>query len=154
LKENSRILGIDFGLKRIGLALTDPLLIFSYPYTTISNDTSAWDNLKLIIEEKNVKKIILGYPLLNNKSQKNVAGKVMEFKKKLSSRFKLEVILWDESYTSELARQIVIKSVSKKSKRRDKGLLDQNSAAIILQEYLDEIGRGGNEAGLDNGMLE
>ena len=149
MKEESRILGIDFGLKRIGLALTDPLLIFSYPYTTISNDSSAWDNLKSIIEEKNVKKIILGYPLLNNNPQKNITGKVMEFKKKLSSRFNLEVILWDESYTSEMAKQIVIKSVAKKSKRRDKGLLDQNSAAIILQEYLDEIGGGGS-----NGVFE
>ncbi len=91
-----------------------------------------------------MKKIILGYPLINNNPQKNITGKVMEFKKKLSSRFNLEVILWDESYTSELAKQIVIKSVAKKSKRRDKGLLDQNSAAIILQEYLDEKRSEGN----------
>ena len=149
MKEESRILGIDFGLKRIGLALTDPLLIFSYPYSTISNDSSIWDNLKSIIEEKNVKKIILGYPSINNNPQKSITGKVMEFKNKLSSRFNLEVILWDESYTSELAKQVVIKSVAKKSKRRDKGLLDQNSAAIILQEYLDEKRSGGNIGDLE-----
>jgi len=138
LKEEYRILGIDFGLKRIGLALTDPLLTFAYPYTTISNNNFLWDNLKYIIEEKNVRKIILGYPKENNQFQKNISGQVLEFKKKLGARFNMEIVLWDESYTSEMAKQIVIKSVVKKSKRRDKGLLDQNSAAIILQEYLDE----------------
>lgn len=138
MKEEYRILGIDFGLKRIGLALTDPLLTFAYPYTTISNNNFLWDNLKYIIEEKNVRKIILGYPKENNQFQKNISGQVLEFKKKLGARFNMEIVLWDESYTSEMAKQIVIKSVVKKSKRRDKGLLDQNSAAIILQEYLDE----------------
>lgn len=137
--EESRILGIDFGLKRIGLALTDPLLTFSYPYTTVLNDNSLWDLIKSVIEEKNVKKIILGYPQKNNQPQKDITKNVIEFKKKLELKFNLEVILWDESYTSEMAKQIIIKSVAKKSKRRDKGLIDQNSAAIILQEYLDEM---------------
>ncbi len=138
MKEENRILGIDFGLKRIGLALTDPLFIFSYPYKTILNDTSLWDNLKSVIEEKNVNKIILGYPVKNNQVEKDITGNVLEFKKKLTMKFHLEIILWDESYTSVMAKQIIVKSVAKKSKRRDKGLLDQNSAAIILQEYLDD----------------
>ncbi|MEJ2617291.1 MAG: Holliday junction resolvase RuvX [Ignavibacteriaceae bacterium] len=150
MKEEYRILGIDFGLKRIGLALTDPLLTFSYPYTTISNDNSLWNNLKSIIEEKNVNKIILGFPKKSNRADKDITKNVLEFKDKLSLKFNLEIILWDESYTSELAKQIVIKSVSKKSKRRDKGLLDQNSAAIILQEYLDE----GRSNGMTEGLLE
>jgi putative holliday junction resolvase len=137
LKEEFRILGIDFGLKRIGLALTDPLLTFSYPYTTILNDNSLWDNLKSIIAEKKVSKIILGFPPKNNRSDEDITKYVLEFKNKLSTKFGLEVILWDESYTSEMAKQIIVKSVVKKSKRKDKGLIDQNSAAIILQEYLD-----------------
>jgi putative holliday junction resolvase len=137
LKEEFRILGIDFGLKRIGLALTDPLLTFSYPYTTILNDNSLWDNLKSIIAEKKVSKIILGFPPKNNRPDKDITKYVLEFKNKLSTKFGLEVILWDESYTSEMAKQIIVKSVVKKSKRKDKGLIDQNSAAIILQEYLD-----------------
>ena len=131
-------MGIDFGLKRIGLALTDPLLTFSYPYKTISNDNSLWDNLKSVIEENNVNKIILGFPKKSSRPDKDITKNVLEFKDKLNIKFNMEVILWDESYTSEMAKQIVIKSVVKKSKRRDKGLIDQNSAAIILQEYLDE----------------
>ena len=131
-------MGIDFGLKRIGLALTDPLLTFSYPYKTISNDNSLWDNLKSVVEENNVNKIILGFPKKSSRPDKDITKNVLEFKDKLNIKFNMEVILWDESYTSEMAKQIVIKSVVKKSKRRDKGLIDQNSAAIILQEYLDE----------------
>ncbi len=138
MNEENRILGIDFGLKRIGLALSDPLLIFSYPYTTIMNDNSFWNKLKSIIEEKNVTKIILGYPLRNNRTKFDISDNVLEFKTKLINRFHLEVILWDERYTSEIAKQVVINSGIKKSKRKDKGLLDKNSAAIILQEYLDE----------------
>jgi putative Holliday junction resolvase len=138
-EEEYRILGIDFGLKRIGLALSDPLLIFSYPFKTIKNDNSLWKNLELILKEKNVKKIILGYPLKEDRTKTDVTEEVLKFKKSLSGRFNGEVILWDESYTSEMAKQIVIKSVTKKSKRREKGLIDQNSAAIILQEYLDSI---------------
>ena len=138
MNEEYRILGIDFGLKRIGLALTDPLLTFSYPYKTISNDNSLWDNLKSVIEENNVNKIILGFPKKSSRPDKDITKNVLEFKDKLNIKFNMEVILWDESYTSEMAKQIVIKSVVKKSKRRDKGLIDQNSAAIILQEYLDE----------------
>lgn len=138
MKEEYRILGIDFGLKRIGLALTDPLLTFSYPYTTISNNNFLWHNLKSIIEEKNVNKIILGFPKKSKRADKDITKNVLEFKNELSLKFNLEIIFWDESYTSEMAKQIVIKSVAKKSKRKDKGLIDQNSAAIILQEYLDE----------------
>lgn len=83
-------------------------------------------------------KIILGFPKKSNRPDKDITKNVLEFKNKLSLKFNLEVILWDESYTSEMAKQIIIKSVVKKSKRRDKGLIDQNSAAIILQEYLNE----------------
>jgi putative Holliday junction resolvase len=138
LKEENRILAIDFGLKRIGLALSDPLLTFSYPFKTILNDNSLWQNLKSVIEEKNVKKIILGYPLRNNGVKSDVTDRVLDFKNKLENKFSLEIILWDESFTSEMAKQVVIQSVTKKSKRRDKGLIDRNSAAIILQEYLNE----------------
>ncbi len=138
MNEENRILGIDFGLKRIGLALSDPLLTFSYPFITIMNDNSFWNKLKSIIEEKKVTKIILGYPLRNNRTKFDISDNVLEFKTKLINRFHLEVILWDERYTSEIAKQIVINSGIKKSRRKEKGLLDKNSAAIILQEYLDE----------------
>ena len=136
--EPSRVLAIDFGSKRIGLALSDPLRIFAYPYKTLNNDQSFWNDFKKIIEEKNVEKIILGYPMDDNGTKSEVAVKVEKFSRELVKKFKIDIIFWDERYTSVMAQEKILESVTKKSKRRNKGLLDSNSAAIILQEYLDE----------------
>jgi putative Holliday junction resolvase len=132
-----RILGIDYGLKRIGLALTDPLETFAYPLKTIPNDKNLLNELALLIKEKNVVKIILGIPSEDNNKNSLIITRVQNFKEHLSKKFSIEIILWDEGYTSVIAKQRVIESVTKKSKRQDKGLLDSNSAAIILQEYLE-----------------
>lgn len=138
-EELARILGIDFGLKRIGLALSDPLRIFAYPYQTLNNDKNLWKDIKKIIGEKNVEKIILGYPLQESGIKSQVAEAIEKFRTDLKSKFGIEVIFWDERYTSVMAQEKIIESVTKKSKRRDKGLLDRNSAAIILQEYLNSL---------------
>lgn len=137
--EPARILGIDFGLKRIGLALSDPLRIFAYPYKTLSNDKIFWKELRKIIEEKNIEKIILGYPIRENGNKSGIAGKIDDFSKELKREFRIQIIFWDERYTSVIAQEKILESVTKKSKRRNKGLLDQNSAAIILQEYLNTL---------------
>lgn len=84
-------------------------------------------------------KIILGYPVNEGGSKSHITDQVGKFAKDLENKFKLEVILWDERYTSVMAREKILESVTRKSKRRDKGLLDQNSAAIILQEYLNSL---------------
>ena len=135
----TRILAVDFGLKRIGLALTDPLLTFAYPYKTIPNDNNLWKNLSQIINEQGVIKIILGHPLTESGGENYFHKQWLAFKNRLENDFKIEVILWDERYTSSMAKEQVMQSVTKKSKRRDKGLLDMNSAAIILREYLENI---------------
>lgn len=132
----SRILAIDYGTKRIGLALTDPLMTFAYPYQTILNDQNMWNNLLKIISEMGVSKIVLGYPLKESGDKSTSTNEVEKFHKLLSEKYKNEIILWDERYTSSIAKENILNSVNKKQKRRDKGLLDQNAAAIILQEYL------------------
>ena len=139
VEKYQRILAIDYGLKRIGLALSDPLLTFSYPFKTILNDQKLWQELESIVKEKEVTKILLGYPLKEDGSYSHITEDVLKFKIKLEKKFKLEVELRDERYTSQMAKQLIIKTVPKKSKRREKGILDRNSAAIILQEYLDEL---------------
>jgi putative pre-16S rRNA nuclease len=133
-----RIMAIDFGEKRIGLALTDPLFTFAYPFKTLPNDSNFFNKLGKIINEQNILKIILGYPLKESGASSLITQEVLKFKKKLENIFKLEVVLKDERYTSSIAKDIINKTVTKKSKRRDKGLLDKSSAAIILQDYLDE----------------
>ncbi len=135
----SRIMAIDFGEKRIGIALTDPLLTFAYPYKTLTNDNLLFKNLEKIIFDKNIKKIILGLPSTSKPASAKLADKILNFKKELEKKFKKEIILWDEEYTSVIAQQRIIESVAGKKKRKDKALIDQNAAAVILQEYLDSI---------------
>jgi len=130
-------MGIDYGEKRIGIALSDPLSIFAYPFTTLKNNSDFITNLSKIVQEKKVVKIILGLPSSRFKSSANLSIEVQNFKNKIELNLKTEVILWDEEYSSALAKEKVIESVTKKSKRKNKALLDQHSAAIILQEYLD-----------------
>lgn len=134
----SRILAIDYGAKRIGLALCDPLKTFAYPYTTILNNDSTFKELKKIITEQGIQKIILGNPLREDGQVSWMLKPILDFKSKLEKDFCLEVILVDESYSSSTAQEKIIASVPKKSKRRDKGLIDKNAAAVILQEYLLE----------------
>lgn len=134
-----RVLSLDYGSKRIGLALSDPLLIFSYSYKTILNDDKLWQNLDQVIKEKQVAKIILGMPYQENGNLSSNAPVILKFKEALSKRYSIDIIEWDESQTSERAKEIIIQTVSGKKKRRDKGLIDRSSASIMLQEYLDSL---------------
>jgi putative Holliday junction resolvase len=136
--QESRILSIDFGLKRIGLALSDPLKIFAYPYKTLKNDSSFFNELKKIIKGQSIIKVIIGFPDADNISTKEVRNKILSLKEQIE-KLDIEVIPWDESFTSIIAGERILQSVTKKTKRRDKGLLDRHSAAIILQEYLDKM---------------
>ncbi len=133
-----RLLAIDYGTKRIGLALCDPLMTFAYPYKTISNDNKVWNELLKIIKEQNIAGIILGYPLKENGEPAAITKNVLKFKKILEEKFKVEVTLRDERYSSSVALEQIKESVTKKSRRMDKGLIDRNAASVILQDYLNE----------------
>lgn len=136
---NHRIMAIDYGKIRIGIALTDPLITFAYPFKTLLNDKNFWNELTSIVEEKNVIKIILGLPLKENGEEYELTATVLKFKEEIEKRTKAEVLLRDERYTSSIASEMINLSVTKRSKRRDKSLIDQSAAAIILQDYLNEI---------------
>jgi len=132
-----RFLGIDYGERRIGLALSDPLLTFAYSYKTLKNDKDLWKNLTTIINEKKVTKVILGMPDFERNN--SLVSNIITFKKKIETNFNLKVITWNEEFTSVMAQERIIQSVIKKKKRKDKGLVDRNSAAIILEEYLNSL---------------
>ena len=134
-----RYLAIDFGQKRIGLALTDPLKIIAYPFKTIINNSKAVNEILSLIKQNNVGRVIIGYPLKENGSKYEFTFKVEKFCKEIQSKINIDIFLRDERYTSQIALSNVLESESKKSKRRDKGLIDKNAACIILQEYLEEI---------------
>lgn len=130
-------MGIDYGEKRIGIALSDPLFTFAYPYTTLKNDPTFLISLSKIIAEKKIIKIILGLPSTRFKSSKEIARKVIKLKAEIEKKNKIDVVLLNEDYSSAIAKEKIVESVTKKSKRKKKELFDQHSAAVILQEFLD-----------------
>ncbi|MBM4172303.1 MAG: Holliday junction resolvase RuvX [Ignavibacteria bacterium] len=132
----NRILAIDFGEKRIGLAVTDPLNIFAYPLATLPNDNIFLIELETIINTYNVTKIILGDPKKESGLNSPLSTLINEFKTKIENKFKIVIELVDERYSSEIARQRIVEKVSSKKKRRNKSLLDMNSASILLEDYL------------------
>ena len=136
--KEKRILSIDYGEKRIGIAITDPLQIFAYPLTTIQNNASKWNALDKFFSEYSVEKVIIGYPLKEDGTKSKSTLLVEEFKEEFEKKYSYTVELVDERYSSEIAKQKILESVTSKKKRRDKSLVDMNAAAIILEDYLKE----------------
>ena len=135
-----RVMALDYGAKRIGIAISDPMMIFATPFKTILNNNNTWKELEIIMKEKNIIKIILGLPVKESGKESEIAVNILKFKTDLINKYKTEVELWDERYTSAIASEMILLSVSKKKKRREKGLVDRNAAAVILQEYLNSKG--------------
>ena len=134
-----RILAIDYGEKRVGIAITDPLKIFAYPLTTILNDSKFWSNFLALFDEFNITEIIIGYPLKESGEESKVSKMVLKFKQELEKRVSAPVGLVDERYSSEIAKQNILQSEPSKKKRRDKALVDKNAASVILQDYLSSV---------------
>jgi putative Holliday junction resolvase len=101
LKDNSeRILSIDFGTKRLGIAITDPLKLFAIPLTTIKNEASLWKELKDIFEEYNIVTVIIGYPLKEDGSKSNIIQLIDKFVVDFKNKFEISIKLVDERYSS------------------------------------------------------
>ncbi len=82
----SRILAIDYGEKRIGLALSDPMMTFAYAFQTLNNDPNLLNNLKKIISEKNIEKIVLGLPYQDDGKLSSNGKEILKFKEKLEKK--------------------------------------------------------------------
>jgi len=140
LTDNSeRILAIDYGEKRIGIAISDPLKIFAIPLITIKNDKNFWKEFQTLFDKYNIVQVVLGYPLKEDGTKSTITLKVEEFENKLKSKIKQPVKLVDERYSSSIATEQIIESVKSKKKRRDKSLIDKNAAAVILSDFLNNI---------------
>ena len=137
MTEKKRYLGIDYGAKRVGIAVTDPLRIFAYGLTTIQNDSKFWDNLLNLFAEYDIETIVLGYPLKESGERSSSTELIEKFREELGKKVSLPIEYVDERYSSTIAQQQIIASVTSKKKRRNKGLVDKNAAAVILQEYLE-----------------
>jgi putative Holliday junction resolvase len=132
-----RIIGIDYGLKRIGLAVTDPLQIFASPLNTVSPEE--FDNfIKGYLKTEEVEAFVIGYPVQMNNQPSESVRYINPFIRKLKKSFpEKRIHLVDERFTSQLALRTMIDGGVKKKGRQDKSLVDKISASIILQSFLD-----------------
>ena len=133
----SRILAIDYGRKRTGIAVTDPMQIIANGLTTVSTH-QLMDFLLNYINQEPVERIIIGHPKqMNNEDSENMKNIIpfMNRLKKLLPDMPVELV--DERFTSVLAHQAMLAGGLKKKDRQNKALVDEISATIILQSYLE-----------------
>ena len=136
-----RLLAIDYGLKRVGIAVTDPLQIIATALETVPAHT-VLNYLKSYCESEQVDAFIVGNPLDLKLRETDSTAAVKIFVTQLKKSFpKHTVHLHDERFTSKMARQTMIASGIKKSARQNKETIDAISATIILQSYLEKQGR-------------
>jgi putative Holliday junction resolvase len=137
LHSNQRTLAIDYGERRVGLALSDELGIIASGLGTVDNDAALISRLVELLEERTVARIVIGLPLSLQGLEGEIAKKVHAFAEQLSAAIDLPVELLDERFTSSLAVQAIRDMGVGKKKRRDKGKIDEVAAIILLQGYLD-----------------
>jgi putative Holliday junction resolvase len=133
-----RIIGVDYGLKRIGLAVTDPFQIFASPLITV-NQEEFYKYINDYMKKNEVEAFVIGYPVqMNNKPSESVIY-INPFIKKLEKTFpEKQIYLADERFTSQMALRTMIEGGVKKKDRQDKSMVDKISASIILQSFLDK----------------
>lgn len=131
-----KVMALDIGTKRIGIALSDYLLMLANAHSYISRvpENSAIEAIYKIAKENNVKKIVVGVPVNMDNSKGFQAQDCIDFSKKLEG---YDIIYEDERLTSDLAEENLRNR--KVDFRKDKGLVDMESAAIILEQYLSKV---------------
>jgi putative Holliday junction resolvase len=133
-----RILAIDYGRKRVGIAVSDPTQLIANRLTTVATHT-LWDFLKDYFAKEKVDTVVVGYP----KQMNNQASESVRFINPFLRRFQkvypdMHLDLYDERFTSKIAFQTMIDGGLGKKKRQDKAMVDALSATIILQDYLEQ----------------
>jgi putative Holliday junction resolvase len=136
-----RILAIDYGTKRTGLAVTDPLQIIASALTTISTG-EVFDFLRSYLAKEAVELIVVGNPMHPDGNPSQIAHLVKGFARNLQKMFpETPLVLHDERFTSVEARQLLLQSGASQKKRRDKSMIDKISAALILEDYMKSVGK-------------
>lgn len=134
----ARLLSIDYGKKRTGIAVTDDFQIIASGLTTVNSD-ELLDFLKKYLATENVEKIIIGDPKRLNNEPSEVAPLINVFIEKLKEVFPaMQIERMDERFTSKMAFQTMIDSGLKKKQRQNKALIDEIAATIILQDYMNK----------------
>ena len=140
-----RVLGIDFGTTRIGISLSDPLQIIASPFATYENTPGIFERIRDTATREDVGLIVVGMPL-NLKGEKGKkALEVEEFMEELRAMVHLEIVHWDERFTTSIAQQTLLTMGTRREDRRtNKARVDAMAAAVMLQGYLDSHKRSLN----------
>ena len=136
----SRILALDIGTKRIGVAVSDPLGITAKPLDYIKNDENVFQNIKSLIESQNISTVVIGLPI----TLKGLQGQQVEYTKNFAEKLKqfipnINIVFIDERFTTSLAEKHLSQT---KKKKNMKEYIDSLSAVFILQTYLDSLSFG------------
>lgn len=127
------IMSIDYGSKRIGLAISDELRLLAHPLGTIKNDSKAIEKIVSIVKEKNVDRVVIGIPKWDKETK--IIEEIQTFAKKLKNVLDLKIEFVNEFYSSKMAIEKLLSTGKKLKKFKNK--LDTYAACIILQDYLD-----------------
>ncbi|MCK3685641.1 Holliday junction resolvase RuvX [Maribellus sp. YY47] len=134
----ARILSIDYGKKRVGMAVTDPGQIIATRLTTVPTHT-IWDFLKDYFQKEKVETVVVGYPRQMNNEASEAVRYINPFLRKFQQIYpEIRLELYDERFTSKMAFQTMIDGGLKKKQRQNKEMIDGISATIILQNYLEQ----------------
>jgi len=135
-----RIIALDYGKKRTGIAVTDPLKIIATGLTTVDTQT-LFDFLQQYISTEVVEKIVIGDPLNLDGTETDSTAAVKHCIRRLKNTFpNIPIVTIDERYTSKLASKAMVEMGMKKKERQKKGIIDEVAATMMLQEYLGERG--------------
>jgi putative Holliday junction resolvase len=137
LQNSKRILAIDYGSRRLGVAMSDPMNIIAQGLPTLVNDQRVFEQLRATLRDHPISCIVVGMPY-NLKGESGMKAKeVEEFVERLRTEVHVPVTTWDERFTSKLAQEAMREMGMKKRKRMKKGAVDQIASVLLLQSYLD-----------------
>jgi putative holliday junction resolvase len=133
-----RVLGVDYGSRRVGLSISDPLGIIAQPIGALRNDSMLLNQLQQLLARENVVLIVVGMPYNLKGQHAQKADEVEKFIEQLKANLGIEVVIWDERFTTTIAHQTMLSMGTKKKERQKKdGRIDSMAAALILQGFLD-----------------
>jgi putative Holliday junction resolvase len=132
-----RIAGIDYGSRRVGIAVSDPLQVLARGLCTLENDAGLFDRIRAIVQEEGVVRVVVGLPYAPDGGLGEKAREVEGFMRELRKVLDVPLDTWDESYSSNNARAMFREAGMGKKKRQEKGRVDRMAASLMLQEFLD-----------------
>jgi len=140
--KGKRIAALDFGTKRIGLAVTDELHITISPREVLQADVpELWDNIRKFIEQERLGALVVGIPIREDGTKTAIVRRIEKFILKLRTQITIPVIEYDESFSTQTAFQTMIAGGMKRKQRQQKGMKDKIAAAVILRDFIEDFER-------------